>query len=168
MARTARAADSRSHAPSGSAPTTGGFDSGTLLRMMLPPLFGPGGFQFGEDALDLQKVIRVMSGEQTREVGNRFPAPLAVHAVVVPDFGSDLFEHGEIVLAQHAKYLERAPEIAVPVLEYRNPLVLVEWLNRDPVFTNDGAHPPTGHDLDVGKMSDDFGNRPLRGLRAPF
>src|SRR6516164_6755591 len=161
MARTARAADSRSRAPSGSAPTTGDFDPGTLLAMMLPPLFGLGGLQLCADALDLQKVIRVMPCEHTCEVGNRFPAALEVHPIVVPDLGSDLFEHGEIVLAQHTKNLERAAAIAIPVLEHRGPLVLVERLNRDPVFTNDRAHPPTGHDLDVGKMSHDLGDRPF-------
>ena len=76
MARSARAADSRSGAPSGSAPTTGDFDSGTLLAMLLPPLFGLGGLQLCEEALDLQNMIGVMPGEHACQVGNRFPAAL--------------------------------------------------------------------------------------------
>ena len=112
-------------------------------------------------------MVRIVSGEHTHHVRNRFLAALLVHAVMLPTFAWKRLQHGQIVFAQHAEQFDRMLRIALTVLKRRCPYFLIVGLNRCPVCPDDLAQAPTANDFGVRQMRDDFCDRPLPRLRLP-
>src|SRR5258708_37060858 len=91
-----------------------------------------------------------------------------MHAVAIPAFRRKRLQHCQVVLAECAEDFKRVFRIALAVLKYRCPRILIEWLNRGSARADDQADPPTPNDLRVGQMGEDLRNRPLPRVRLPF
>ena len=63
-------------------------------------------FGFSQNALNLPQVIEVVSGDHADNGFDGFRASLSVYAVVLPLFGREGLEQGEIGFAQRTVLLE--------------------------------------------------------------
>src|SRR5580698_4003733 len=105
--------------------------------------------QLRHDALDLPYVICVVSGEHADDVCDALLATFKMHTVVVPRLFRKSLQHDQIVFSENAKHLQGRLGIALAVLKYRSPRILIEGLNRNPVRADDQPHAPAADDLGI-------------------
>jgi len=115
--------------------------------------------------LHLPKVIQVMSGVHSHEVSDRFFAPLLMHAVVLPKFLRQRFEHGQVAGTQYLKEFQGLFGIAVRIVESFRPGILVVCLDRGAIVAQDMAKPPSNHDFGIRHVGQNFADRPFAGRR---
>src|ERR1700676_2372233 len=102
-----------------------------------------------------------MSGDHADDVLDGFLPTLGMLVVVLPLIGGKRFEEREICFAYDAVQFDGFAWIALVVVSGRDPGILIVGLNGCSRGAEDRAHAPSDYDLDIGEMSQDFGDRPF-------
>src|ERR1035438_2745315 len=114
-----------------------------------------------QDALDLLQVVKVVAGHHVQDALDSFLAAFGMHAVMLPLFRFQRFEHHEVGVAHRSKYLQALAGIALAVSSSGNPGFLVISLDRGSRRAEDRTNAPRGNNFRVAQMRKDLGHRPF-------